>query len=146
MKRPIIRIIITMIISICIVLLSSFIHEVGHWIGSMMFYHTNGTLTLFYFYPNSNVGIYCYMMGGLLATICVLPFVFLKTNPMIRLTLLLTLFTHLVAFVIEGFINSYYNTKPFLIIGIILLLAFSGLYIWNNRKLFLNMLNVESCR
>jgi len=143
MKKPLIKLAIVVIISIGIVCISAPLHEIGHWIGSMLFYHVNGTITFFYFRPDSNVGVYCDMMGGLFASICILPFLFLKINRIIKLPLLLTFIAHLSAFITEGFLQSYYNTTIFLIIGIILLVSISSLYIWFNRKLFSDMLSVK---
>ncbi len=142
MKNKIIKLIITFVASITIILLSSLLHEVGHWIGSMLFYHVNGDITFFCFFPDDKTGIYCYMMGGLFAAICTFPFLFFKFNPMIKLVLWLIFITHFVAFITEGILGSNYTSSRFFIAGIVLLLMFSCIYIIVNRKKFLNMLDV----
>jgi hypothetical protein len=112
--------IVTLILSLTI------LHEIGHWLSALVFYHAHGQLAFFrgwavgIYSTTDDVGSVVYYSGGIFASLVVLPFVFVKLPIYIRAIILNFCCLSFCMGIAEGIGTDAYS-NPIVVIASVLL-------------------------
>jgi hypothetical protein len=110
-------------ILIAVLMGSVFLHECGHYLAGLIFYHVSGKILFFQgwliggYLPDYDVGVLARLGGGLFAGIILISLVLFKVPQYFKAILVFVGFSQIFTGINEGFLPMYYGNQ---IAGIII--------------------------
>jgi hypothetical protein len=123
-----------------LIILTTVLHEVGHYLVSFLFYHVGGQISFGFnlsgFIPNGDIRALVHYGGGLFVCIILLPLLFIKASAGIKFALYITFGIQLITGIWEGIIPYVYYQSARYIISlflVIIIIEIPLLLKWHNQ-------------